>query len=334
VSCNVQGDGVRFCGSSNPRSTTKAFDGVPIDVNVAFPPERTGAVDGNYPLIMIFHGYGGGKLGLNAMRPFLERGFATFSMTTRGFRESCGSAASRTADPSGCERGYVRLIDNRYEVRDAQEFAAELADQDLIDGQRIGATGGSYGGGMSMVLATAGPKGARRRLPRPMDQPGRKADDDRRRGRVAKLKLRLPVLELPRGQLGEVARQLVALGDELGGRRPDHSVTIPRSPSPNCEAMSSSVVAAVASPLVVVVAAGREQRARRGRASGQREEAAPRDGVGDDAPQGARLARGSVHLWSPLVGSRGVASPLALPLRELRRRGSQGSGPTLVQRVK
>ena len=153
VSCNVQGDGVRFCGSSNPRSTTKAFDGVPIDVNVAFPPERTGAVDGNYPLIMIFHGYGGGKLGLNAMQPFLERGFATFSMTNRGFRESCGSAASRTADPSGCERGYVRLIDNRYEVRDAQEFAAELADQGLIDGQRIGATGGSYGGGMSMALA-------------------------------------------------------------------------------------------------------------------------------------------------------------------------------------
>ena len=30
---------------------------------------------------------------------------------------------------------------------------------------------------------TAGPKGARRRLPRPMDQPGRQADDDRRRGR-------------------------------------------------------------------------------------------------------------------------------------------------------
>ncbi len=153
VGCNVQEDGVRFCGSSNPRSTTKSFDGVPIDVNVAFPPERAGAVDGNYPLIMIFHGYGGGKLGLSAMRPFLERGFATFSMTNRGFRESCGSAASRAADPSGCERGYVRLIDNRYEVRDAQEFAAELADEGLIDPQRIGATGGSYGGGMSMALA-------------------------------------------------------------------------------------------------------------------------------------------------------------------------------------
>ena len=153
VSCGVQGDGVRFCGSSSPRSTTKTFDGVPIDVNVAFPPEPAAGVDANYPLIMIFHGYGGGKLGLSTMQPFLDRGFAAFSMTDRGFRESCGSGASRAADPAGCERGYVRLIDNRYEVRDAQEFAAKLADEGLIDPQRIGATGGSYGGGMSMALA-------------------------------------------------------------------------------------------------------------------------------------------------------------------------------------
>ena len=39
VSCEAQADGVRFCGSDTPRSTSKTFDGVPIDVNVAFPPE-------------------------------------------------------------------------------------------------------------------------------------------------------------------------------------------------------------------------------------------------------------------------------------------------------
>ena len=76
VACTVQGDGVRFCGSSSPRSTTKTFDGVPIDVNVAFPPEPVERADGNYPLIMLFHGYGGGKLGLDAMQPFLDRGYA------------------------------------------------------------------------------------------------------------------------------------------------------------------------------------------------------------------------------------------------------------------
>jgi hypothetical protein len=40
VSCSVQPNGARFCGSTSPRSTTKTFDGVPIDVNAAFPRPR------------------------------------------------------------------------------------------------------------------------------------------------------------------------------------------------------------------------------------------------------------------------------------------------------
>ena len=51
------------------------------------------------------------------------------------------------ADPSGCAKGYIRLIDERYEVRDAQLFAGELADQGVVKSHRIGAIGGSYGGG-------------------------------------------------------------------------------------------------------------------------------------------------------------------------------------------
>ena len=62
----TQSDGVRFCdiGSDPARSTVPAWDGVPIDVDVAFPPEPASGPDGNYPLIMIFHGYGGDKIGL------------------------------------------------------------------------------------------------------------------------------------------------------------------------------------------------------------------------------------------------------------------------------
>ena len=156
VSCSVvedEGPDFRFCGSTSPRSTVKTFDGVPIDVNAAFPAEPASGPDGNYPLVMIFHGYGGSKIGLSGMRRWLDRGYATFSMTDRGFRESCGSDASKAADPAGCEPGFVRLIDTRYEVRDAQLFAGRLADEGLIDPQRIGATGGSYGGGMSAALA-------------------------------------------------------------------------------------------------------------------------------------------------------------------------------------
>src|SRR5262249_9726358 len=63
--------------------------------------------------------------------------------------------------PGVCDNGYNHLMDTRFEVRDAQEVFEALADQlatgatgdeGLIDPQRIGAMGGSYGGGMSMAL--------------------------------------------------------------------------------------------------------------------------------------------------------------------------------------
>ncbi len=152
VSCSVAGDGVRECGSSSPRSTTATFDGMPIDVNVAFPPDP-GAGDGNFPLLIWGHGYGGRKFSFAQMRRFTSRGYAVFSMTARGFHESCGTPLSKTAGGAACDDGYVRLMDTRYEVRDAQEFAAELADEDVVDPQRVGALGGSYGGGLSMALA-------------------------------------------------------------------------------------------------------------------------------------------------------------------------------------
>jgi predicted acyl esterase len=153
VNCTVQGDGDRVCGSDSPRSTVETFDGVPIDVNVAFPPEPASGPDGGFPLIMIFHGYGGSKIGFGGMEEWLDQGYATFSMTDRGFHESCGNASSRAADPSGCENGFVRLIDNRYEVRDAQLFSGMLVDEGRVAPGKIGATGGSYGGGMTMALA-------------------------------------------------------------------------------------------------------------------------------------------------------------------------------------
>ena len=95
VACAPQG-AITFCGSNTPRSTAPAFDGVPIDVNVALPDEAQFGPP-PYPLIMLFHGYGGGKLGLSDMQTWLNRGYATFSQTNRGFRESCGSAGSKAA---------------------------------------------------------------------------------------------------------------------------------------------------------------------------------------------------------------------------------------------
>jgi len=168
VECEVQAapllpgqpnyEGQRWCGTGNTsplaRSTVKTFDGVPIDVNVAFPKAPDAGPDGPYPLVMVFHGYGQSKIAFAGMQRWLDKGYAVFSMTDRGFHESCGTPPSRLADPAGCADGYVRLLDTRYEVRDAQIFSGMLADENLIVPNKIAATGMSYGGGLSMALAT------------------------------------------------------------------------------------------------------------------------------------------------------------------------------------
>ena len=157
VTCTTAVDGVRECGNTSPRSTAPSWDGTPIDVNVAFP--AASGSDNDYPLIIVGHGYGGSKIGFgtsggtDGLRRFTSRGYAVFSMTDRGFHESCGSPASISTGGSACDNGYIHLMDNRYEVHDAQFFAGELADEGLVDGQKIGAIGGSYGGGLSMQLA-------------------------------------------------------------------------------------------------------------------------------------------------------------------------------------
>jgi dienelactone hydrolase len=157
VTCTVAADGVRECGNTSPRSTAPSWDGTPIDVNVAFP--AASGSDDNYPLIIIGHGYGGSKIGFgtsggtDAMRHYTSRGYAVFSMTDRGFHQSCGTAAAVTASAGACDNGYIHLMDDRYEIRDAQFYAGELADEGLVNGQKVGAIGGSYGGGLSLQLA-------------------------------------------------------------------------------------------------------------------------------------------------------------------------------------
>jgi len=167
VSCTTQGSGAyeneTWCGTGvynpsaqkppqNTRSTVKSFDGVPIDVNVAFPDE-TEFGTGPYPLVYIFHGYGGGKINFSGFKHWLDKGYAVYSQTNRGFHESCGTQNAKDADPICAEKGFVRLDDTRYEVHDAQYLAGMLVDEDLVRPDKIAATGGSYGGGMSMALA-------------------------------------------------------------------------------------------------------------------------------------------------------------------------------------
>ena len=145
----VPRESVRFCEGSTA-SRVKTFDGVPLDVNVTLP----ASAGSSLPLAVLLHGWGGGKVGFGDSKPWAERGYAVLTYTARGFRESCGSASSRAADPEGCSKGWIRLADARYEVRDTQYLASLLADEGIVDPLRVGVTGASYGGGQSLALAT------------------------------------------------------------------------------------------------------------------------------------------------------------------------------------
>src|SRR5436190_572623 len=109
LNCAVQASGQRFCGTATAQIAS--FDGVPIDVSVAFPPAPADGADGPYPVIGLFHGWGGSKLplsGTDAQRA-LTRGYAVFTMTDRGWGASCGRAL--ISDPRCAGKGFIRLMD-------------------------------------------------------------------------------------------------------------------------------------------------------------------------------------------------------------------------------
>jgi cephalosporin-C deacetylase-like acetyl esterase len=158
VTCTEQtgaNAGQRWCGNS-AGTTVPSFDGTPIDVAVAFP-AATGE-DNNYPVVGIYHGWGGSKItpSSSAAQRWLKLGYAVFSISDRGWGSSCGgpSKPANTVKAAPCEHGYIHLLSRRYEVRDVQTLLGKLADEGDINPQEIGATGGSYGGGMSLELGS------------------------------------------------------------------------------------------------------------------------------------------------------------------------------------
>jgi predicted acyl esterase len=171
INCTVQASkgNVRLCSGftkswEEPLLGKKATK---LDVNVILPP--AGGDEGEYPLIGDYHGWGGSKLGLTTTEPapgltfqqedpriqkWAEEGYAVFSMSDRGWGLSCGAHdPSEEAEAPECEQGYNHLMDDRYEVRDAQELMGILAGEGVVNPTKIGATGASYGGGMSIALA-------------------------------------------------------------------------------------------------------------------------------------------------------------------------------------
>jgi fermentation-respiration switch protein FrsA (DUF1100 family) len=166
--CTTQADGTRFCPTTDGEAGqtldgVPSFDGVPLDVDVTLPDEKT---PGPYPTIVMLHGYGGEKTDFESSDPngdgsvtyhynndyFARHGYAVLNYTARGFGHSCGGGP--TGNHTGaCGQGYIRLADTRYEARDTQYLLGLLVDQGIAKRGALGVTGISYGGGQSMELA-------------------------------------------------------------------------------------------------------------------------------------------------------------------------------------
>src|SRR3954447_9435322 len=152
--CTAQNN-VRFCPTPDLASRPASFDGTPIDVDVTLPAEG----DGPFPTILLMHGLGGNKTSFEDANSkeasytnwyFAQHGYAVVTPTARGFGGSCGPTSK---DTPGCGNGWTRLGDMRYEVRDYQTLIGQLVDQGIVKPDAIGATGISYGGGFSTMLA-------------------------------------------------------------------------------------------------------------------------------------------------------------------------------------
>jgi predicted acyl esterase len=140
-----------------------SFDGIRIDTDVSFP---TGATT-PLPAILMLHGWGGDKTEWEAASPagdgadswhwnnawFAEHRLVAVNTTARGFMQSCGL----TDQDANCTDGYTHLAQRGFETRDSQTILGRLVDAGIADGSRLAATGGSYGGGQSWLLATSLP---------------------------------------------------------------------------------------------------------------------------------------------------------------------------------
>jgi pimeloyl-ACP methyl ester carboxylesterase len=153
-------DGVhyRMCSGEVP-----SFDGTGLDVDLTLP----GSGPAPYPTVLLTHGWsndkhewestskdgdGGDKYHWNNVW-FASENVATVTYTARGFGESCGI----TDTDANCVKTGVHLADRRWETKDSQTLLGDLVDAGVADAARLGASGGSYGGGQSWLLATSLP---------------------------------------------------------------------------------------------------------------------------------------------------------------------------------
>jgi predicted acyl esterase len=151
-----------------------SFDGIGLDTDLSIPNGATAPL----PAVLFLHGWSEDKTSWEANSPagaspdkwhwnnvwFVSHGWGAINYTARGFKESCGVSDS----DANCADGYTHLGQRAFETRDSRTLLGMLVDAGIVDRRRILATGGSYGGGQSWLLATnmpwRSPGGARLQL--------------------------------------------------------------------------------------------------------------------------------------------------------------------------
>jgi ABC-2 type transport system ATP-binding protein len=115
-------------------------DPAPVKLDATlYLPEETPA-----PAIIVAHGFGGSKQSVDGdARELAQRGFVALAYSARGF---------------GRSEGQISLNSPRYEVADASRIVDWLGEQPEVtqdgdDDPKVGVTGGSYGGSLSLLLA-------------------------------------------------------------------------------------------------------------------------------------------------------------------------------------
>ncbi|MFG1843881.1 alpha/beta fold hydrolase [Micromonospora carbonacea] len=116
----------------------------PVDLDTTFYLPDGATADRRVPAVLLAHGFGGTKESVRSDAEELAgQGYAVLAWTARGF---------------GRSGGQIHLDSPDHEVRDAQRLLDWLAARpevrtDAAGDPRVGVVGGSYGGGLALLLA-------------------------------------------------------------------------------------------------------------------------------------------------------------------------------------
>ncbi|MGS2613163.1 alpha/beta fold hydrolase [Micromonospora sp. LZ34] len=116
----------------------------PVDLDTTLYLPEGASAGRRVPAVLLAHGFGGTKDSVRAdAEEFAGRGYAVLTWTARGF---------------GRSGGQIHLDHPDYEVRDAARLLDWLAARpeirtDAAGDPRVGVVGGSYGGGLALLLA-------------------------------------------------------------------------------------------------------------------------------------------------------------------------------------